>query len=149
MRRSTIKYVDTTAPEIFSVKIDRAKKALGILHGEEAEFRKVFQAADLDNSGDVDFEELKVLLDKAGIGMDDGEFDAFVTVMDSDQNGRIDFQEFCDVFQMVKTKKQTLELDRLVQRHAVRPMPSVAELMAVGVKADVSFLFARINLKFF
>eukprot|EP00696_Hemimastix_kukwesjijk_P006280 gnl/Hemi2/17956_TR5927_c0_g1_i1.p1 gnl/Hemi2/17956_TR5927_c0_g1~~gnl/Hemi2/17956_TR5927_c0_g1_i1.p1 ORF type:complete len:806 (+),score=236.45 gnl/Hemi2/17956_TR5927_c0_g1_i1:146-2563(+) len=63
---------------------------------ERAVIKAAFDAFDKDGSGSIDATELKSLSAELGEPMSDMECAAAVQLMDQDQNGSIDFQEFCD-----------------------------------------------------
>ena len=63
----------------------------------EDELRAVFTEIDTDNSGDIDFEELKVALNgmsAVGSAMSDVEVKKMLNLGDTDGNSRVSFEEF-------------------------------------------------------
>lgn len=62
--------------------------------------KKVFDAIDLDKSGYLSEDELKELMltQLEDLEMQEGDVDALLTTMDLQQNGVVDFEEFCSIF---------------------------------------------------
>ena len=63
----------------------------------EDELRAVFTEIDTDNSGDIDFEELKVALNgmsAVGSGLTDAEVKKMLNLGDTDGDARVSFEEF-------------------------------------------------------
>ena len=63
----------------------------------EDELRAVFTEIDTDNSGDIDFEELKVALNgmsAVGSAMSDAEVRKMLNLGDTDGDSRVSFEEF-------------------------------------------------------
>ena len=63
----------------------------------EDELRAVFTEIDTDNSGDIDFEELKVALNgmsAVGSAMSDAEVKKMLNLGDTDGDSRVSFEEF-------------------------------------------------------
>ncbi|KAI6190951.1 putative calcium-binding protein [Aphelenchoides bicaudatus] len=62
---------------------------------ELEEYRQLFLMFDTDNSGSISNEELKAAVISIGLQLTDEEVDDLIKEVDEDQNGVIDFSEFC------------------------------------------------------
>lgn len=60
-------------------------------------FQRLFAAYDPDNTGYLEFSELKVLLGVLGYTLEDEEMTKIQEKFDADENGRLDFDEFVNV----------------------------------------------------
>ena len=56
--------------------------------------KKDFDLIDIDGDGQIDFEELKVMIHKVGKQLSDEEINQMILETDVDGNGTIDFEEF-------------------------------------------------------
>ena len=61
----------------------------------EGELRYAFDALDVDGSGTVSADELKVASCNLGEKLSNAEVDAMLALVDNDGSGEIDFEEFC------------------------------------------------------
>jgi calmodulin len=66
-----------------------------ISDAELAEFKEVFSLFDRDGDGTIDNSELKAVMVSLGTNPTDQEVADLVKKVDTDQNGTIDFEEFC------------------------------------------------------
>ena len=68
-----------------------------ISEGEIAEYKEVFSMFDRDGDGTIDNSELKAVMVSLGTNPSDQEVADLVKKVDTDQNGTIDFEEFCSM----------------------------------------------------
>lgn len=97
------------------VKKKEKRKPGGMTTEDKEEFRQIFclfkqlcrareqgqqdvdpDLVEWDESGGISVEELEQLLETVGMKLNKLELDAIIREIDSDGNGQIDFQEFCD-----------------------------------------------------
>ena len=74
--------------------------------------RKVFDEIDTDHSGELDVDEISKVLEKLDIHMSQRQVYAIVNDMDQNNDGLIDFHEFCEFFSDVPT----LNLQTMAQK---------------------------------
>ncbi|XP_019398334.1 PREDICTED: calmodulin-like [Crocodylus porosus] len=79
--------------------------------GREEHIRKAFQMLDKDNSGFIEWNEIKYILSTVPSNMpvmplSDEEAEAVIQAADTDGDGRIDFQEFSDLVTKEKFPKK-------------------------------------------
>jgi hypothetical protein len=70
--------------------------------GDDAQWIKLFGELDVDHSGELDYGEMRSLLDSNDIILTDDEFQVFVHSIDTDNNGVISIQEFKDSIRTIK-----------------------------------------------
>ena len=70
-----------------------------------AEFREAFRMFDKDGSGSITSAELGNVMKSLGQNPDCGELDEYIKQVDTDGNGTISFQEFCEM--MAKQIKES------------------------------------------
>ena len=68
------------------------------------DFEEKFSTMDLDNSGAIDREELRIILRAMGEKVTDMRLDSLIREVDMDQSGEIDFDEFCMMMKAVRSK---------------------------------------------
>ncbi|KAK7242871.1 hypothetical protein SO694_00015492 [Aureococcus anophagefferens] len=90
-------------PSVMETKIDILSKGLlsqekvmgGKSEGELAkELNQLFDAYDLDESGQLDPQEFAMCLESLDLGIDRGQIDALLVVADADNSGLVDRKEF-------------------------------------------------------
>jgi len=64
----------------------------------------VFKAVDTDGSGFLDPDELKVAFEKAGLPATDAQIKSSMKIMDSNNDGKIDLEEFKNIAWLNNTK---------------------------------------------
>ena len=77
-------------------QVDLAAQALKIDPESKEQMLKVFDNIDVDKSGQLSKEELKLALDKAGMHPTQFQLDAFFKVADEDNSGEISREEWMD-----------------------------------------------------
>ena len=88
-----------------------------------AEFKELFDKFDSDSSGHLDREQFKKALDEAKVDLTDSQLTDFITSVDTDKNGVIDFNEFIQIMNVnAETedgKKMTVEeiVNKNLMRH--------------------------------
>jgi len=70
------------------------------------EFQQFFALLYIDQSGDLSPEEIRTLLNTMGIRIDEKHFTKLIDLIDSNKNGRIEFDEFC--YMMYTIRQQEL-----------------------------------------
>ena len=70
----------------------------------EAEMRRVFEAADVDASGDLSHQEVKDLLAERGLNCTDGYVEGVFESYDADSSGTIDYSEFEQLSKLVQRR---------------------------------------------
>merc|ERR1712188_96080 len=71
--------------------------AHGLTEEELSEFREIFNLVDTDGSGEISREELGELISTLGLKASQEELDRMIDEIDKDNDGTIDFDEFCSV----------------------------------------------------
>ena len=69
-------------------------------------YRKAFKLVDKDNSGSIDFDELKECFEKCNIEFTSESLEKMIKSADDDGNGVIDFEEFCQLIVKLYFQKQ-------------------------------------------
>eukprot|EP00698_Gefionella_okellyi_P008576 TRINITY_DN212_c1_g1_i1.p1 TRINITY_DN212_c1_g1~~TRINITY_DN212_c1_g1_i1.p1 ORF type:complete len:1273 (+),score=360.04 TRINITY_DN212_c1_g1_i1:159-3977(+) len=91
------------------------------ISGKSATLRKVFRDFDEDHNGTISRTELRAGLTALGVPLSDPEFDSLVHVVDADDSGSIDYDEFAKVFNAVDTPVMTdAERDRIFDEYRKR-----------------------------
>merc|ERR1711871_543077 len=67
--------------------------AMGALKGKPF-YMKIFEGMDVDQSGEIDKEEMKVAMKSLGLSPSDGEIDELFDKFDTDRSGSIELVEF-------------------------------------------------------
>jgi Ca2+-binding EF-hand superfamily protein len=70
---------------------------------ELEEYKQLFSMFDSDGSGAISNEELKAAIVSIGLQVSDEEIDELIKEVDEDQNGVIDFSEFCHCIRRSQT----------------------------------------------
>lgn len=100
-------------PKVAAVEVVEVKKAQGLTAEDKEEFRQIFclfkqlcrkKVEDdgkevlvaWDDTGGIRVDELEQLLETVGMHITPDELDNMISEVDTDGNGEIDFQEFCD-----------------------------------------------------
>ena len=78
-------------------KWDAYGNRLQITNKTEAELTQIFQKIDLDQSGEIDAEELDVALKAAGLTLTNLEIKSMVAAADLNGNGKVSLSEFIDL----------------------------------------------------
>ncbi len=68
---------------------------------EDAKLRRIFKHFDSDNSGHIDTKELKGIVEKLGIKLDNENMLVLMKRYDEDNNGRLSEDEFWYVFHWI------------------------------------------------
>ena len=63
-------------------------------HTEEYILRELFRDLDTDRSGDLSISELRVMMQKINLTVDDRYLNAILNCMDTNKNGVVEFEEF-------------------------------------------------------
>jgi hypothetical protein len=82
-----------------NTQIDRTAKALNIDTKNRENMIKIFEQIDVDKSGQLDRNELRSALAKAGTNMSDFDLDALFKVADEDESGSISKEEWIKALQ--------------------------------------------------
>lgn len=72
---------------------------------EIQEWEDRFSSMDLDDSGAIDRDELRVILQSMGENVSKVRLDALISEIDRDNSGEIEFDEFCLMMSVLKDKK--------------------------------------------
>ena len=85
---------------------------------QENELKKNFTKADFKNTGFLDFEEVKKLME--GLNFNDKEAKQAMDIYDVKNNKRIDFDEFRELYLFVKQfKKLQIQMEDLFEKYAI------------------------------
>lgn len=76
-------------------------------YGQIEEFRQFFTVLDVDGSGDLSPNEIKLLLNALDIQVDEGQFNRLIYSLDTNGNGTIEFDEFCFMMLEIYKKEKT------------------------------------------
>jgi len=95
---------------------DDAYKDVEDLAQKLAAYKVQFMETDRDNSGDIDFEELKLMLEKIGQAKTHLECKKMIKEVDKTNSGTIDYREFLDM--MLGSKNSVLRLILLFEEKA-------------------------------
>lgn len=71
-------------------------------HTEIQQAKLIFDGFDEDGGGSIDRDELKNAFTKLGVSVSEEELDQAFGVLDKDGSGELDFNEFLQLFQMMK-----------------------------------------------
>lgn len=71
------------------------EQAAQITEAQKAEFKRAFTIFDKNNDGHISSSELADVMKQLGKNMSQAELDNMLREVDSDQNGTIEFNEFC------------------------------------------------------
>jgi Ca2+-binding EF-hand superfamily protein len=83
------------------------EKLLSIFDYEELEeMKQSFSLLDIDNSGDLSENEIKLLLDSIGIKINENKLKKLMKAIDSNGNGTIEFDEFSWMMYEIKKKEK-------------------------------------------
>lgn len=91
---------------------------------------KVFRELDTDGSGEIELSELRSGLQRIGFVMDDQSFDALAQHLDSNGDGRIQYEEFVQKINPKEDFVSEAELLSRSQRHASLPVHLRQSLVA-------------------
>jgi hypothetical protein len=91
---------------------------------------KVFRELDTDGSGEIELNELRSGLQRIGFVMDDQSFDALAQHLDSNGDGRIQYEEFVQKINPKEDFVSEAELMSRSQRHASLPVHLRQSLVA-------------------
>jgi Ca2+-binding EF-hand superfamily protein len=73
---------------------------------EMEEMKQSFSYLDIDNSGDLSENEIHILLKSLGIKMNEKKFKKLMKAIDTNQNGTVEFDEFCWMMYEIKKKEK-------------------------------------------
>jgi hypothetical protein len=76
-------------------------------YGQIFAFQMAFSALDLDRSGELSIEELKLFFNLLKIDIDKSKFDLLVKVVDANGNGTVEYDEFCWMIYEFSSKDKT------------------------------------------
>eukprot|EP00755_Sulcionema_specki_P033387 Sspe_Gene.100638::Locus_75306_Transcript_1_1_Confidence_1.000_Length_343::g.100638::m.100638 len=65
-----------------------------------------FSYVDKDRSGQIDFRELQEALKQAGLNFSLMSINMLLRLFDPDRSGKLNFQEFCNLYGWVQSKQQ-------------------------------------------
>merc|ERR1712238_651230 len=70
------------------------------------DLNEMFQKIDDDGNGNIDKDEMKKLVEEAGVAnMSDRDYDVLFASIDLDGNGTLDFVEFCAFFASINVEE--------------------------------------------
>jgi len=73
-------------------------------HLSPLELENMFKKIDVDGNGSISKDEVKVLVDEAGVAnMSERDYNVFFGCIDLDENGTLDFAEFCAFFASISS----------------------------------------------
>jgi len=104
---------------------DDSYKDVEDLPGRLAAYRVQFMEFDMDNSGDIDFEELKLMLEKIGQPKTHLECKKMIKEIDKTNSGTINYREFLDM--MLGSKNSVLRLILVFEEKAKQEKNSGAK----------------------
>eukprot|EP01080_Neovahlkampfia_damariscottae_P002536 gene2536-3498_t len=81
---------------------------------QKKEFQEAFNLFDQNGDGDISVEELKIVFSNIGHEPTDEELENMLNEVDKDGNGKIDFDEFC---QIMKSKMSTEDPRTILQKY--------------------------------
>jgi len=71
------------------------------------DLNEMFQRIDDDGNGNIDKDEMKKLVEEAGVAnMSDRDYDVLFASIDLDENGTLDFVEFCAFFASINVEEE-------------------------------------------
>mmetsp|Transcript_924 Transcript_924/g.1194 ORF Transcript_924/g.1194 Transcript_924/m.1194 type:complete len:128 (+) Transcript_924:2-385(+) len=82
-----------------SIDFDEFVQLMGSRSDPDQELREAFDVFDTDKNGSISRSELKGLMVKLGQNLSDAELDAMMTMVDSDGDGEISFEEFKEMME--------------------------------------------------
>jgi len=75
------------------------------------ELAQMFQKIDIDGNGNIDKDEMKGLVDEAGVAnMSERDYDVLFASIDIDGNGTVDFTEFCAFFASISNQNLSISI---------------------------------------
>ena len=77
-------------------------------------YERIFQKYDADNSGEIDREELEMIMKEMGHNMSKGDLDSMMAELDRNQSGSVDFTDFMAAVQG-QTSKTFDELNKSIE----------------------------------
>jgi len=81
------------------IDIDMIVMDSGMPRSEVMRLYKIFRSIDLDGSGEADFDEVRQLLARSSSSaVSDTQFEDWMDLLDADQSGAVDFEEFIAVY---------------------------------------------------
>ena len=88
-----------------------------------AEMRAAFAMFDADGGGAVSQAEIAAVFEMLGVTLGPGELDVLIAAVDEDGSGEVDFDEFCQLMEVVQQRGVPLPLKPGVRRaHTHGPM---------------------------
>ena len=87
----------------------------GASEEEVAHLRKAFDQIDVDESGTIDVEEIKTLMEALGKEPSEFEIKTMMEFADKDGNGTIEFSEFCGMYGKYVAEERSDEEENLYQ----------------------------------
>uniref|UniRef100_H3GLM9 Serine/threonine-protein phosphatase n=1 Tax=Phytophthora ramorum TaxID=164328 RepID=H3GLM9_PHYRM len=107
------------------------------------DMQQAFKVFDADSSGFIEYEEFLSTLKKMDTGLSDQQVFALMRTADTNDDGRIDFNEFAQRFEVIFTDQgKNREGDSAVEPPPT-PMELDTEAPAEGEKTETEHIFAR------
>lgn len=78
----------------------------------ESRLRVVFDSLDIDGNGSISVNELKTACSKLGYSLNNRQLQILLSQVDTDRNGLVDFNEFCDYFSSLPSPNVTLIIEQ-------------------------------------
>jgi hypothetical protein len=100
---------------------------------------EIFSSADEDGSGEIDFDELRQLLESMGMHLTDQSFAEICAAVDQDGNGSVDFAEFVSIFAGSaggEHAQMGAKLQKAIKTRNASTTMTVEQELACGVNTD-------------